>query len=660
MCDNNNIITSSLLAQKLPAVFVYNTIPTPPLGFAIFNVATTVGKGSFGAVYVPQENPDIVIKEYKYYVDTDPIDMITKRDQHQKIFEILDKISMTIKETIFMSNLNHPNIMKLIGVILSEDKVNLRDLYRPDQITILKQYTPHAIFPRMYGDVYALRNTFNYPPDENSIIKDTHTFFTQMLSALTYLHLNGILHSDIKPGNILYNKNIDGEISFFLTDFGISKFYSIPEPITNYITTDAFGPSSHAHPRMATRDNRFYGKSTISLDLYNLALTGYFLMTGIEITDRRMKNTNNPDYDKVYNAYSYFILSNKKTERVNLIKKYMGDSGWALFKDMLGLSNDIIVPAITALNYDYIKNPPPLPLIGGENIYKNYSVDYFLNLRNELAYLNPTLQNYKCYVPYIIQSNVNNISIINAFNSFHLSAPTYLFAMQIYMSLPPDIINNYPDKYIFILGALFIAISIYEIDGLDAPMYTAFYRYMDQYNIVPNALIHTVFDISNVAMLILKKLDWKPILIPYLIFIENIFNKIMYDEHLAFSSEFIESMPSYLSSLNDYNNKIKKFAYFILIYSFVYNNELYFANITLEDISSYAVRLAIRGVTNNVINKDIDLYTTKVNVLKRYLSTADLSSFIYSNLASNEPIIELLNKFLINNSNNNTSHNTSQ
>ncbi len=36
------------------------------------------------------------------------------------------------------------------------------------------------------------------------------------------MHSKGVIHRDLKPGNILYNKNDDGKLVWKIADFGAS------------------------------------------------------------------------------------------------------------------------------------------------------------------------------------------------------------------------------------------------------------------------------------------------------------------------------------------------------------------------------------------------------------------------------------------------------
>lgn len=56
-------------------------------------------------------------------------------------------------------------------------------------------------------------------------IKQIKYIFFQIIEGVDYLHENGILHRDIKPGNILINKD---SLEVKIADFGLSRHFSLP------------------------------------------------------------------------------------------------------------------------------------------------------------------------------------------------------------------------------------------------------------------------------------------------------------------------------------------------------------------------------------------------------------------------------------------------
>ena len=54
-------------------------------------------------------------------------------------------------------------------------------------------------------------------------IPDNATVLKQITEGLHYIHSAGIVHRDIKPGNILIKRHDDGSLEFKLADFGFSK-----------------------------------------------------------------------------------------------------------------------------------------------------------------------------------------------------------------------------------------------------------------------------------------------------------------------------------------------------------------------------------------------------------------------------------------------------
>jgi len=100
-------------------------------------------------------------------------------------------------------------------------------------------------------------------------IQKVLNIFYQLLSALTYVHRIGIIHRDIKPKNILIDKN--GVVK--LTDFGIAKLiYSHIETSTGgYLGAPAY--SSPEQMNGEDVDNRS--------DIYSLGVTLYQMLAGV-------------------------------------------------------------------------------------------------------------------------------------------------------------------------------------------------------------------------------------------------------------------------------------------------------------------------------------------------------------------------------------------
>jgi serine/threonine protein kinase/Tfp pilus assembly protein PilF len=86
-----------------------------------------------------------------------------------------------------------------------------------------------------------------------------------------YAHEHGILHRDIKPGNIL----LDAQGQPMLTDFGLAGLVEAESTITR--TLDVMGTPSYMAPEQAAGEHTKIGKAT---DIYGLGAVLYELLTG--------------------------------------------------------------------------------------------------------------------------------------------------------------------------------------------------------------------------------------------------------------------------------------------------------------------------------------------------------------------------------------------
>ncbi|XP_057223882.1 cyclin-dependent kinase 5 isoform X2 [Malurus melanocephalus] len=109
--------------------------------------------------------------------------------------------SSALREICLLKELKHKNIVRLHDVLHSDKKLTLVFEFCDQD---LKKY-----FDSCNGDL------------DPEIVK---SFMYQLLKGLSFCHSRNVLHRDLKPQNLLINRN--GELK--LADFGLARAFGIP------------------------------------------------------------------------------------------------------------------------------------------------------------------------------------------------------------------------------------------------------------------------------------------------------------------------------------------------------------------------------------------------------------------------------------------------
>lgn len=112
--------------------------------------------------------------------------------------------STAIREISLLKELQHPNIVCLMDVLMQEAKLYL-------------------IFEFLTMDLKKYMDT-NIPKDGQMDAKLTKSYTYQLLQGMLFCHQRRVLHRDMKPQNLLIDKN--GCIK--IADFGLARAFGIP------------------------------------------------------------------------------------------------------------------------------------------------------------------------------------------------------------------------------------------------------------------------------------------------------------------------------------------------------------------------------------------------------------------------------------------------
>jgi len=109
--------------------------------------------------------------------------------------------STAIREIALLKELQHPNIVRLVNVLHTDKKLTL-------------------VFEFLDQDLKKLLDNHKGPLPES----DVKSFLYQLLNGTAKCHKHKVLHRDLKPQNLLINR----EGTLKLADFGLARAFGIP------------------------------------------------------------------------------------------------------------------------------------------------------------------------------------------------------------------------------------------------------------------------------------------------------------------------------------------------------------------------------------------------------------------------------------------------
>lgn len=198
-----------------------------------YQILEEIGRGGMGVIYRARQRHSrriVAVKRILTY--------------HADSQETLVRFQ---REAEAAARLDHPNILPIYEVGLNEDGL-----------------------PSFSMKFAAGGSLVDAIPALSKEPRQSVALMAKVARAVEYAHAHGILHRDLKPGNIL----LDGRGEPLVSDFGLAKWLDTPSDVTRTLTI--FGTPGFIAPEQA---NNAAAKLTPAADIYSLGAVLFNLLT---------------------------------------------------------------------------------------------------------------------------------------------------------------------------------------------------------------------------------------------------------------------------------------------------------------------------------------------------------------------------------------------
>jgi TolB-like protein/tRNA A-37 threonylcarbamoyl transferase component Bud32/predicted Zn-dependent protease len=199
-----------------------------------YEILDEIGRGGMGVIYRARQRHSrriVAVKRVLSY----------QADSHETLLRFL-------RETEAVASLDHPNILPIYEVSESEDGLPFFSMKFATGGSLNHAASSFRKEPRKYVELMA-----------------------KVARAVEYAHGKGILHRDLKPGNIL----LDDRGEPLVSDFGLAKWLNTNTDLTKSLTT--FGTAGYIAPEQAEHASTHL---TSAADVYSLGAILFELLAG--------------------------------------------------------------------------------------------------------------------------------------------------------------------------------------------------------------------------------------------------------------------------------------------------------------------------------------------------------------------------------------------
>ncbi|NXS47905.1 STK11 kinase, partial [Balaeniceps rex] len=170
------------------------------------------------------------------------------------------------KEIQLLRRLRHKNVIQLVDVLYNEEKQKIYPFFT--QLFLNSAFT----YMVMEYCVCGMQEMLDSVPEKRFPVFQAHGYFCQLIDGLEYLHSQGIVHKDIKPGNLLLTTNGTLKIS----DLGVAEaLHPFAEDDT---CRTSQGSPAFQPPEIANGLDTFSG---FKVDIWSAGVTLYNITTGL-------------------------------------------------------------------------------------------------------------------------------------------------------------------------------------------------------------------------------------------------------------------------------------------------------------------------------------------------------------------------------------------